>query len=144
MRIPTYVKVILTIAGYTLLSWLVTAYATVAEDTTLAFAIPMAYGAISSIFFLYVFEHSGGFKLADAIERYEMKQERKYLKMFSSSGKHIASFLIGFIGGPLFGALSVSILLRRFRYKYIFVSLVNIPSSMFYVALFRGIITIFS
>ncbi|CAN5319167.1 hypothetical protein BH10PAT1_BH10PAT1_4120 [soil metagenome] len=106
-------------------------------DTFIAFLIPCIISGFSSFLFLYFFDHK--FKFAKKIKKNKMKTEMKLINHFIFLGSFTAATIIGFIGGPLFVALSTSLLLKNFRFKYIYVIFVGVCSTFLSLAIARGL-----
>lgn len=102
------------------------------------------FGIFFACLFLYIFSHDKFLSIAKEMEREEEKKEKKYLARYLHHGKVLATFLIGAIGGPVFSALTVRLLLKNFRFKYILIILTNIPSTVLTVAISRGLIHLFN
>ena len=113
------------------------------DNIFVSYGIPMVYGSISGIIFLYLFSHEDFFGFAKEIEQKEIDKERRWLRMFSRFGKIGSVFFVGTVGGPIFSALTTRLLLETARYRYILVVLVNIPSTLFIVGGARGIANVF-
>lgn len=105
---------------------------------------PMLYGAVASIFFLYLFSHDDFFHFAKKIEEKQMGREKKLAKHFAGLGRISASFVIAIVGGPILGALAFRLLLRRAASSYILLLIANIPSTLFTLAVAKGLISIAS
>jgi hypothetical protein len=111
----------------------------------LAFLGPFVYGVISGLVFLYLFSHEDFFPLAWQIEKEEEKNEKKWIKSFAHHGKLFICLAVGAIAGPLFGAITVRLLIhrRKFWYKYALIFFSTILSTILLVGIARGIINIF-
>lgn len=133
---------VFTMASYFMIGNLILFKYIRSANPLIAYGVPMMYGAISSVVFLYIFSHDDFFKFAKAIEKAEEKQEKKWLRRFKHGGKATTTFAIGALGGPIFAALTARFLLTASRFRYLVVLLANIPSTMISVGLIKGVITI--
>ena len=107
-----------------------------------AYIPPFIYGIASTIFFLYVFSHDDVIKVAKYLEEKERKAERAWLKRFAKAGKVGATALIGMLLGTILFALSIKLLLPKYRYKYILIFIVIAISTFYYVAVLKGAVHI--
>ena len=101
-------------------------------------------GAIFGLFLLYIISHEKFFPVGKEIEEEEEKKEKKLLKKYLHHGKILAVFIIGTIGGPVFLALTIRLLLKNFAFKYLILILANIPSTFLTVGIYRGFIHFFN
>ena len=106
-------------------------------NTLIAITIPTTIAAASGTFYLYMF--SSEFKIAQVIKMNKIKSEEKLLNKFIFMGKFLSTLIVGLIGGPLFAALTIDILLPKFRYKYLYVIFVSATSILISLCLARGI-----
>ena len=114
------------------------------DNLLLSFGYPMAYGAITSVIFLYLFSHEDIFKFAKEIEKKEAKREKKLLHMFGHSGKILAVYLIGTIGGPVFAGLTTRFLLPKLSWRYLLVASTAVPSTLLTMSLAKGVVSFIS
>ena len=114
------------------------------ENIWEAIFIPMIYGSLASIVFLYIFCHESFFSFAKDLKNKQMKKERKLLRKTKNIGKKLTAVVATIVGGPILGALTIRLLLNGMRNKYLFLILANVPSTIFTVGYFRGIFNFFS
>ena len=138
MRIKDLLVVGVILAIHGTLGWLLLLVATKSNNPYLSWALPLLYGVFSGLIFLYIFNHDKVIKIARIIEEKEEKIEEKWLKHFARSGKFITVFLMGMVGGPVLAALTVHLLLRRFRHKYILVTIIIVLNTIFYIGFLKG------
>lgn len=112
-------------------------------DPLVSIGAPMLYGAVMSVLFLYLFSHDDFFHFARKIEERQMVKEKKLVKRFAGLGKLSASFAIAIVGGPILGALAFRLLLRRVAAKYVLLIIANVPSTLFTIAITKGVINVF-
>ena len=105
----------------------------------LAYGIPMATGALSSVAFFYVFTHDETFPFATIIEKRQQKAEKKWLKYLPKTGKIVTVFMMGVVGGPLLAAFSAQFLIPNYKYKYHALISVGLISGFLVVAAARGV-----
>lgn len=98
------------------------------------------YGSFFAVLFLFIFSHEHFFKFAKDLENTEKKKEKAYLDKYLHFGKVLSTFIIGTIGGPIFGSLSARLLINKNKFKYLIVVLANIPSTFIAMGLGKGII----
>lgn len=104
---------------------------------------PYLFGITTTSMFLYLFSHEDFFSFIREVEKKEEKKEKGYLKKFLRFGKIMASILIGIIGGPIFLALTISILLKNFTYKYWLILGTMLLSVLISVGLVKSLISFF-
>lgn len=150
MSAKTKIKIIhfwavATIVLYLLFSKVVFIHSFVFSNLLISFPGPFIFGAVSGLIFLYLFSHEDFFPVAREIEKEEEKAERKWLKRLKHHSKLFICLVVGAIGGPIFGALSVRFLIHRhsFWYKYAIMTFSNIISTVLSVGITRGVIRIF-
>ena len=134
---PLYIEATIFLIVYALASHFILLESAAFHNFFLAFLIPSLTGIIGSVVLLYLFSHEDFFKFARFIEVKEREYEKKWLKRLVHSGKIFASFAMGIIGGPIFGALTVRLLLKNYKYRYPLVAAINIPSALIYVGLMK-------
>lgn len=108
------------------------------DNHLVAFGVPMLYGGLTSVLFLYLFSHEDFFNFAKEIEKGQMKKEKKWLSRFSHFSKITTTFLMAMVGGPILGALTARLLLSRTGYGYALLLLANLPSTLLTVSVARG------
>jgi len=101
---------------------------------------PYAFGVTASFIFLYLFSHEDFFHFIKEVEGEEKKKEKGYLKKFKRHGSILTTIIIGIIGGPIFLALTTRFLLRQFSYKYIVILVTMLLSTIYSVAVVRGLL----
>jgi len=103
---------------------------------------PYIFGVLSSFIFLYLFSHEDFFHFIKDVEGEEKKKEKGYLKKFKKHGSVLATIIIGIIGGPIFLALTIRFLLKQVGYKYIVILITMLLSTIYSVAVVKGILGI--
>ncbi len=104
-----------------------------------AFSVNILFSAFFAIIFLYIFSHEDFFKFGREIEKKNLKKEKKWLDRLKHHGKIATATLIGMLGGPLFAALTLRLLLPRLPSKYILVGAIAVLSAALALAIGRGI-----
>ena len=74
------------------------------------------------------------------VEEVEKRKEKKLIKKFLHHGKILAILIITTIGGPIFGALTIRLLLPKYKYSFALLATGNILSTILGVGLAKGII----
>ncbi len=105
-------------------------------NTLIALTLPTLIAALSGASFFYFFSHQ--FKFANVIRKRKEKEETNFIDRFIFLGKFLSCFAIGFIGGPIFAALTVHLLLPKSRYRYFYVIFISSFSIFMAIALARG------
>ncbi|HCR35870.1 hypothetical protein A2130_04720 [Candidatus Woesebacteria bacterium GWC2_33_12] len=132
---------VLILGGYFLLSKVNMVHAFSNQNLVESFLQLYLFGTGFGLILLYILSHEKFFPVGKEIEKEEEKKEKKLLKKYLHHGKILAVFIIGTIGGPVFSALTIRLLLRDFSYKYIILILANVPSTLFTLAVGRGILS---
>lgn len=140
MRKLIYLKAIIFLIIYFLISKLIFLQALISQNILVTFISPMVFGALSGVIFLYLFSHEDFFRFAKIIETKRKKSEKKLEHVFIKFGKIIATFFIGTIGGPIFAGLSARVLIPEFYFKYLVVVLSAVPSTIFTMGVTKGAI----
>lgn len=130
----------LVLGSYFLLSKVNTLYALTNKNYLTSFLQLFIYGLIFSYIFYFIFSHDNFFAFAKEIEKKEQKKEKKYLNKYLHHGKVIATFLIGIVGGPVFLALTLRLLINNYRHKYIFIFITCFFSTLITFFLGKGIL----
>lgn len=104
---------------------------------------PFFLGILETLVFIYLFGHEDFFHFIKDLEKKEEKPEKKYLKKYTNHGKALAAVIIGIIGGPIFLALTLRLLLNEFGYKYLIVLISVLVATLFSVGFAKGILILF-
>lgn len=140
---PIHIIAILVIVGYSVVAKVLYFRALTRSDIVTTFVVPLIYGIGASMIFLYLFSHDDFFHFVKEIEKREDKKERAYIKKFLHFGKIAASIIIGIVGGPIFLALTIRLLLNRFTHKYFLIFGTMLISLFVSVGLVRKLISFF-
>jgi tetrahydromethanopterin S-methyltransferase subunit G len=125
------------------ISWVILILATHTKDLFLAYIPPFLFGVASTLFFLYIFNHDDVIKVAKYLEVKEKKVEKTWLKRFAKTGKVISTLLIGIFLGPIVAALTIKLLLPKYKGKYALIVLINLFSTAYFVSVLKGAALIF-
>jgi hypothetical protein len=135
-------KTTIALIVYTVVSYFVLISSLANENIFICFLIPLVFGILSTIIFLYLFSHQDFFHFIKILEEKERKNEKKYLKKFMRFGKVITCILISLAGGPIFLALTVRFLFSKSKHKYQVAIISNIISTILLVAFSKGLLKI--
>lgn len=135
-------QAIIALVLYNVLSKLIFIKFLLFKNIYLSFVGPYLFGICASAFLLYLFSHEKFFPWVYEIEKREDKQEKKWIHKYIHHGKVATCLIIGTIGGPVFEALSLRILLhnKSFVYKMTIVCIANIFSTIFTISIAKGLI----
>lgn len=111
-------------------------------NLTIALIVPTTIAGISGFTYLYFLLHEERFKFIRIIKDKKMKTEEKLIHKFIKFGRLLTAWIIGFLLGPLFAALTIAILLSDFKYKYLYVVIISTLSILTSLCLARGVIHI--
>lgn len=134
-----HIHAIIVLIGYTMISKTVFVKSIISTNVLVAYLIPYIFGVIAGWLFLYLFSHEDFFHFMKEVENEEKSKETKYLKRYLHYGKVLATLIIAALGGPIFAALTIRLLLSKYRYKYLLLAIGNITSTLFTVSLARGV-----
>jgi len=138
-----YVQAFFVWLVYTSASKVLFIKAIVLGNAILAYGILSLVSAGFAVLFLFIFNHEGFFKFAKVIEKKEMRKEKKWLKRFSRFGRSLTVLLIGIVAGPLLAALTARLLLEGKNRGYFLVSAASIFSTLLWLGVARGAISVF-
>lgn len=133
-----HLMAIIILGSYLMLSKINLIYALSNNNLNLAFMQIYLFGVFFTYIFLYIFCHDNFFPIAKQIEKEEENHEKKFLKRYLRFGKIITTFIAGSFGGPIFLSLTIRLLFKDYRYKYLLVILVSIPSTLVTIAISHG------
>jgi hypothetical protein len=139
---PIHIQTLLVIIGYLLVSKFVFFKFVTGSNITEAFLGPFIFGVLTSFIFLYLFSHEDFFHFIKEVEKKEEKNEEKYLRKYKHLGKIAAVMVVALIGGTIFAALTVRLLLAHYKYRYLILLISMIFSTAFSVVLAKGIFSI--
>jgi hypothetical protein len=139
-QLSSYVKGIIFLIIYIIFTRALFVSMVLIKSTPIALIVETISPSLFGILFLYIFSHEHLFAFARVIRERKIKTEEKFLDNFLRFGKFAAVFLIGYIAGPLFAALTTYLLLSTYKYKYYLVVLVSGSSSFLAICLARGIL----
>jgi hypothetical protein len=133
-----HLQAILLLLLYTVLSKFIFVKSITSESYAVNFMGPYMYGVVAGSIFLYLFGHEDFFHFIRDVERQQKKKEDKYIKKYIHYGKVFCSLIVATVGGPVFSALTVRLLLNRAWFKYLLIAIGNIPSTLVAVAMGKG------
>lgn len=132
-----YVKTFIFLVLYVIVTRFIFLAMVIYPNTAVAFTIPSITASLSGLGFLYVFTHH--FPFGKIIKNKKKKREEQLIHKFIFLGKWITCLTIGIIGGPLFAALTISIVLSSYKYKYLFVVFICVISIFISLGIARGV-----
>ena len=103
-----------------------------------SFLFPFVFGVIASFVFFFLFNHDDFFHFIKEIENAEKKKEKKYVRSFKHWGKVATAVIAGTVGGPILSALSVRLLLRRNKFRFVFLILNSVLSTVWTTSVLKG------
>lgn len=133
-----HLQAILFLLFYTILSKFIFVKSIISDSYAVNFFGPYIYGVIAGSVFLYLFSHEDFFHFIKDLKKQQKKKEDKYIKKYIHYGKVLCSLVVATLGGPVFSALTVRLLLNRVWFKYVLVAIGNIPSTIIAVAMGKG------
>jgi uncharacterized membrane protein len=105
-----------------------------------SFLGPFIFGVLTSFIFLYLFSHEDFFHFIKEVEKKEERKEEEYLRKYKHLGKIAAVLAIGAIGGVIFAALTVRLLLINYKYRYLILLISMFFSTIFTVGVAKGLL----
>lgn len=141
---PIHLQAILFLIVYNILSKTLFVKFVLSNNYFINFLGPYIFGVLAGSVFLYLLKHEDFFHFMKEVEEVEKHKEKKLIKKFLHHGKILAILIITTIGGPIFGALTIRLLLPRYKYSIALLSVGNIFSTILGVSLAKGIVLGFS
>ena len=135
-----YLQAIVAVFVYVGLGHVILISSALSQNMIRSYGVPLAYGILGGISFLYIFSHEDFFKFAKVIEKREQKHEKELLRLLKHHGKIWTTMTVGSIGGPIFGALTTRLLLATSKYKYLVVTFSTALWSIMITSLYRGVV----
>lgn len=140
---PVHIFAILLIVVYSVVAKYLYFRALYHTNLMTTYVIPYIYGVLATITFLFLFSHSDFFHFVKEIEKAENKKERALLRKFLHYGKLLATVIIGVVGGPIFLALTIQLLLKQFSHKYLLILFTILVALIVSVGLVKKLIGLF-
>lgn len=137
---PVHLQAILFLIVYNILSKTFLIKFILYKNFYLNFIGPYVFGVIAGSVFLYLLKHEDFFHFMKEVEKEERGKEKKFIKKFLHHGKILATVIIATIGGPIFAALTIRLLLPRYRYPFLLLAVGNIFSTLLSVTLAKGVV----
>ncbi len=125
---------------FIIISYLITFYCLAHPDIIFSSISLTLFNSLSSLIFIYLFNHQNYFPAIKNIELSNQKKQKKYLKKFLKFGKFIATILTGLIGGPILLSLSVKLLFRQHQYRYTIIA--SILTNIVFIIISKGLLQI--
>lgn len=138
---PIHLQAVIFLVFYAIFSKTVFIKSVADENIMVSFFVPYIFGIVAGNGFLYLFSHQDFFHFMKEVERIENKNEKKLLNKYKHFGKILTTLIIATVGGPVFSALTIRLLLNNAWYKYLLIIVGNIPSTIFTVSLAKGLMT---
>lgn len=113
------------------------------KNPLISFFGPYTFGVVAGIILLYLLSHEDFFHFIKKFEREEEKKEKKLLKKYKHYGKVLSTLLIAAVGGPIFSAITIRLLLNKAWYKYLLVAVGNLFSTIITVVIGFSLFSIF-
>ena len=135
---PVHLQTLLFTVAYLVFSKYVFIKSVTNENILISFFGPFTFGIVTTLVFLYFFNHEDFFHFLKGLKNKENKTENKYLKKYYHHGKILACILIGIIGGDFFLALTIRLLINKFAYKYLVMTIAVFISTLVSVGLAKG------
>jgi hypothetical protein len=104
------------------------------------FFVPYTFGVLSGIGLLYLLNHDECFHFMKDVEKREKSKEKKLIKKYMHHGKVFATLIIATVAGPMFAALSVRLLLQKYKHPFALLAVGNIFSTILTVGLVKGVV----
>lgn len=125
---------------FIIISYLITFYCLTYPNIIFGSISLTLFNSLSSLIFIYLFNHQNSFPAIKNIELSNQKKQKKYLKKFLKFGKFIATILMGLIGGPILLSLSVKFLFRQHQYRNTIIT--SILTNIIFITISKGLFQI--
>lgn len=136
---PVHLQAIIFLVVYNIISKTVFLKSLLHSEYFINFIGPFLFSCMAGSIFLYLFRHEDFFRFIKEVERQESKKEKGYLKRFAHHGKILTTLIIATIGGPIFSALTIRLLLPKYEHPYVLLFVGNIFSTLFSTGLAKGL-----
>lgn len=137
---PVHLQAIIFLIIYNILSKTIFIKSVLSHELLINFFGPYLFGTISACIFLYLLSHEDFFHFIKEVEREEKSKEKKLLKKFVHHGKILTALLITLLSGPIFGALTIRLILPKYKYGYYLLIFGNIFSTILAVSVAKGLV----
>lgn len=137
---PVHLQAIIFLIIYNILSKTIFIKSVLSHELLINFFGPYLFGTISACIFLYLLSHEDFFHFIKEVEREEKSKEKKLLKKFVHHGKILTVLLITLLSGPIFGALTIRLILPKYKYGYYLLIFGNIFSTILAVSVAKGLV----
>lgn len=138
---PVHFQAILFLLVYNIISKTIFVKAIIANSILINFFVPYIFGILSGWLFLYLLKHQDFFHFMKEVEKEEDGKEKALISRYLHHGKMLATLIIASVGGPIFGALTVRLLLPKYRHGVFLIAIGNIFSTLISVAFAKGIVS---
>jgi hypothetical protein len=135
---PVHLQAVVFLLMYSVISKSIFIKSISSVDNMVAFLVPYVFGVVAGFLFLYLFSHEDFFHFARDVEKMESKREYGLLKKYKHYGKVVCTLIIATLGGPVFSALTIRLLLNNYKHKFLILAIGNIPSTLTHVVVARG------
>lgn len=137
---PIHIQTLFVIVAYLVISKFVFFKFVTGPNMVESFLGPFIFGVLTSFIFLYLFSHEDFFHFIKEVEKKEERKEEEYLRKYKHLGKIAAVLAIGAIGGVIFAALTVRLLLINYKYRYLILLISMFFSTIFTVGVAKGLL----
>lgn len=126
--------------AFIVISYLITFYCLAHPNIIFGSISLIFFNSLSSLIFIYLFNHQNSFPAIKNIELSNQKKQKKYLKRFLKFGKIIATILMGLIGGPILLSLSIKLLFHQHQYQNTII--ISILTNIIFIIISKGLLQI--
>lgn len=137
---PIHLQAILFLLAYNIVSKSIFVKAVIIESNFVNFFVPYVFGILSGWMFLYLLKHEDFFHFMREVEKEEKGREKKLLSKYIHHGKVFATLIIAAVAGPIFGALTIRLILPKYKYGIVLIAIGNIFSTLISVAMAKGVL----
>lgn len=138
---PIHLQAILFLVAYNVVSKTVFVKAIISSSIIVNFLAPYIFGVLSGLLFLYLLKHEDFFHFMKDVENQEKGKEKIFLNKYLHHGKILATLIIAAIGGPIFAALTIRLILPKYKHQLGLIAVGNIISTLISVGLAKGLIS---
>jgi hypothetical protein len=137
---PVHLQAILFLVVYNILSKTFLVKFVLNKNYFINFIGPYIFGVLAGSVFLYLLKHEDFFHFIKEIERVEGKKEKRLVRRFLHHGKILATLMIATLGGPIFAALTIRLLLPKYKYQFLLLAVGNLFSTLLSVVFAKSIV----
>lgn len=130
-----HLHAIIFLVVYSIISKTIFVKSLATKDPVISFLGPYIFGVIAGMILLYILNHEEFFHFIKDVENVEGKKEKRLIRKYKHFGKIVGTLIIAAVGGPIFSALTIRLLLNNLWYKYLLIAVGCVFSTLLTVGI---------